>query len=166
MEQIDFIICDASHIDTIQKLADKIWRKHYPSIISIEQIDFMLDKMYSSQSLLQQMQDGNVFTLLQVNSVPIGFSSVCKQADSNYFLSKLYVDTATHRKGLGKLLLDKIITDIQNGDSISLTVNRQNYQAINFYFKNGFVIDKVADFEIGNGFVMNDFVMKKKLSLH
>jgi hypothetical protein len=38
-------------------------------------------------------------------------------------------------------------------------VNRQNYKAINFYFKLGFKIQTVADFDIGNGYVMNDFVM-------
>jgi ribosomal protein S18 acetylase RimI-like enzyme len=55
--------------------------------------------------------------------------------------------------------------DYRDAECFSLTVNRQNFKAINFYFKNGFVIDEVADFEIGNGFVMNDFVMKKELSL-
>ena len=42
-----------------------------------------------------------------------------------------------------------------------LTVNRQNFKSINFYFKNGFTIESVADFDIGNGYVMNDFIMKK-----
>jgi hypothetical protein len=44
-----------------------------------------------------------------------------------------------------------------------LTVNRKNYKAINFYFKNGFTIKEIADFDIGNGFFMNDFIMIKKI---
>ena len=44
-------------------------------------------------------------------------------------------------------------------EELRLTVNRQNFKSINFYFKNGFKIEQVADFDIGNGYVMNDFVM-------
>jgi ribosomal protein S18 acetylase RimI-like enzyme len=48
---------------------------------------------------------------------------------------------------------------LTSAQSIRLTVNRENYKAINFYFKLGFKIEKVADFDIGQGYVMNDFVM-------
>ena len=46
--------------------------------------------------------------------------------------------------------------------TVRLTVNRQNFKSVNFYFKNGFTIERVADFDIGNGYVMNDFVMMWK----
>jgi ribosomal protein S18 acetylase RimI-like enzyme len=45
--------------------------------------------------------------------------------------------------------------------SITLSVNRQNFKSINFYFKNGFKIKSVEDFDIGNDYEMNDFVMVK-----
>ena len=163
--QIEFISCTLQHILIIQQLADKIWRKHYPSIITIEQIDYMLDKMYSVESLAEQMNNGHQFTILKIDGLAVGFVAVSKKAERHYFIHKLYVDTTQHRKGLGKLLLDKVEADYQDAEHFSLTVNRQNFKAINFYFKNGFVIDEVADFEIGNGFIMNDFVMKKELSL-
>ncbi|MFM2224308.1 MAG: hypothetical protein RJA07_510 [Bacteroidota bacterium] len=163
--QIEFINCNESHIDTIQQLANKIWRKHYPSIITIEQIDYMLNKMYSGKSLMQQMNQGHQFTILSINNFATGFIAVSQKEEHHYFINKLYVDTTQHRKGLGKMLLNKIEQEYTNAETFSLTVNRQNFNAINFYFKNGFVIESVADFDIGNGYVMNDFVMKKKLSL-
>ncbi|MFM2049244.1 MAG: hypothetical protein RI955_1792 [Bacteroidota bacterium] len=164
--QIEFIPCTESHIAMIQQLADKIWRKHYPSIITIEQIDYMLNKMYSAKSLLQQMNEGQQFTILSIDNYATGFIAVSKKEEHHYFINKLYVDTTQHRKGLGKLLLNKIEQEYIDAENFSLTVNRQNFNAINFYFKNGFVIESVADFDIGNGYVMNDFVMKKKLSLY
>jgi ribosomal protein S18 acetylase RimI-like enzyme len=121
--------------------------------------------MYSAQSLAEQMINGHQFIILEINKKPVGFVSVSKKTEHHYFINKLYVDTTQHRKGLGKLLLDKIEADNLDAQSFTLTVNRQNFKAINFYFKNGFVINEVADFEIGNGFIMNDFVMKKELSL-
>ena len=33
------------------------------------------------------------------------------------------------------------------------------FRIVNFYFKNGFVIEKAEDFDIGNNYFMNDFVM-------
>jgi diamine N-acetyltransferase len=163
--QINFIYCTEKDVATIQHLANLIWRKHYPSIITIEQIDYMLNKMYSAQSLAEQMINGHQFIILEIDKKPVGFVSVSKKTEHHYFINKLYVDTTQHRKGLGKLLLDKIEADNLDAQSFTLTVNRQNFKAINFYFKNGFVINEVADFEIGNGFIMNDFVMKKELSL-
>jgi ribosomal protein S18 acetylase RimI-like enzyme len=63
-----------------------------------------------------------------------------------------------HGKGYGAKVMGEIKEKFK-GSRLSLTVNRQNYKAINFYFKEGFRIKEVADFNIGNGYVMNDFVM-------
>ena len=60
--------------------------------------------------------------------------------------------------------MKEIIQKSEGKKRITLTVNRQNYKAINFYFKHGFKIKSVDDFDIGNGFFMNDFVMEKLLS--
>jgi ribosomal protein S18 acetylase RimI-like enzyme len=59
--------------------------------------------------------------------------------------------------------MEALFSPIGGLRSITLTVNRQNYKAINFYFKNGFTIDHIANFDIGKGYVMEDFVMKKRV---
>ena len=159
---ISFKIATAADLQIIQQLAEKIWRKHYPSIITMEQIDYMLNKMYSIESLQQQLNDGCVFILEFINENPCGFISVSKKNEGEYFIHKLYVDVEQHRNGLGKALLDEALSRFNAWQKIRLTVNRQNFKAINFYFKNGFVIEEVADFNIGNGYVMNDFVMLLK----
>ena len=73
------------------------------------------------------------------------------------------MDTDLQREGVGSQLFECVLSDIQAAETIELTVNRQNYKAINFYFKNGFKIKEVADFDIGNGYFMNDFIMIKQL---
>jgi ribosomal protein S18 acetylase RimI-like enzyme len=72
------------------------------------------------------------------------------------------VDTTEQRKGIGSTFLKHILEQIPDSESIELTVNRQNYKAINFYFKTGFIIKDVADFDIGEGYFMNDFIMIRK----
>lgn len=147
----------------VAKLADSIWKKYYPSIISRRQIDFMLQKMYSAESLLEQMHIGHQFTLVYLNKKPVGYYSVSSKDHINYFLHKFYIATGNQKKGIGTQILTFLLTNLINAESIELTVNRQNYKAINFYFKNGFVIKKTADFDIGHGYFMNDFVMIKQL---
>ncbi len=162
MNNISFKTCTVADVPTIQQLAEKIWRAHYATIISIPQIDYMLSKMYNAESLQQQMKNGCEFILEMVNEIAIGFIAISKKNETELFLHKLYVDVSQHGKGLGKALLDEALQKNKWAKEIRLTVNRQNFKAINFYFKNGFVIESVADFDIGNGFVMNDFVMLKQ----
>jgi diamine N-acetyltransferase len=146
----------------IHQLASSIWRKHYPGIISNEQIDYMLEKMYSTDSLLQQLKDGHHFYLATEKQEPIGYYSYSETIPGKYFLHKLYILTDIQRKGTGKLLLNHLISLIPDTSELRLTVNRKNFKAINFYFKNGFIIESVKDFDIGNGYLMEDFVMLRK----
>jgi len=73
------------------------------------------------------------------------------------------VEVDDQRKGVGTELFKYVLNQMPTAESIELTVNRQNFKAINFYFKKGFVIKEIADFDIGNGYFMNDFIMIKKL---
>lgn len=148
----------------IANLAKDIWNEHYVPIIGQEQVNYMLDKMYNHPSLLEQkIQKKHQFYLVNYNSQNIGFISVSSENNADYFIHKFYIKQSLSNKGIGSRILEKMTT-LVSPKSFSLTVNRQNFKSINFYFKNGFKIDYVADFEIGNGYQMNDFVMKKVFS--
>lgn len=148
-------------IPEIARLAHIVWHQHYPDIISMDQIAYMLDMMYSDKSLNEQMNiKGHVFYLIRQNNTNIGFIAVSKigEITGGYFIQKFYLDQTLAGKGSGTEAHNELIK-ILNPSLMRLTVNRQNYKSINFYFKNGFKIESVADFDIGNGYVMNDFVM-------
>lgn len=157
---MQFIQATLEDLDKIIVLAHKIWNDHYPEIIGQEQVDYMLKKMYDAESLKQQMQSKDLFFLAypNENEQPIAFISIKEVESGTFFINKFYVDTQTQRSGVGKQLFEFILKEF-NPEVIRLQVNRMNYKAVNFYFKNGFVIEKVADFDIGDGYFMNDFVM-------
>jgi RimJ/RimL family protein N-acetyltransferase len=156
---INLVKAGINDVEVIEKLAHVIWHEYYPSIITVEQINYMLEKMYNKESLTEQMTEKkDVFYLIHINHEPQGFISITHIGDGNYFLNKFYILQTTAAKGKGTRAFKQLLSILQP-NSISLTVNRQNYKSINFYFKNGFVIERVADFDIGNDFVMNDFVM-------
>lgn len=145
----------------ICSLAEKIWRAHYPSIISTEQIDFMLGCRYSSAAIEKGMKNNEKFFLAYADGEPVGYASY-ELKDDCYFLHKFYADVNKHRIGIGHQFLQYIRQQLDPSLPIRLQVNRQNYKAVNFYFKEGFTIESVGDFDIGGGYYMNDFVMLRK----
>jgi ribosomal protein S18 acetylase RimI-like enzyme len=149
-------------ISTIQALAHEIWNDHYPAIIGQEQVDYMLNSMYAAESMLKQMETGQQFFLLLQDETPIGFASVENKAQGQYFLNKCYIKTDRQRTGAGSYVINAVLAHYADCRELRLQVNRQNYKAINFYFKMGFVIEQVADFDIGDGYFMNDFIMLLK----
>ena len=144
---------------TIEKLAQIIWDKHYVPMIGPEQVNYMLKKMYSNEALKKQTNEGQKIHLVLNENKEAGFISVSTKDNKNYFLHKFYILQEKQNTGLGTKVFNQLFEDLYKAQSIQLTVNRQNYKSINFYFKLGFKIEKVEDFDIGNGYFMNDFVM-------
>ncbi len=142
----------------ISQLAEKIWREHYPSIISLTQIEFMLRERYAAKVIKTDMKRGEKYFLAFLVDEPVAYCSV-DWLDKFYHVHKFYVDVSKHRRGIGAALFDYLLTQIDSSKPIKLQVNRKNFKAVNFYFKAGFIIESIGDFHIGGGFYMNDFVM-------
>jgi ribosomal protein S18 acetylase RimI-like enzyme len=161
---LQLIKANQSDINRIADLAKLIWNQHYISIIGQDQVNYMLEKIYNYKSLLNQLNELNhLFFLITQSGKEIGFVSISSSNEEDFFIHKFYVDQHCANTGIGTQILSQL-ESIFSPKTLSLTVNRQNFKSINFYFKNNFKIKSVEDFDIGNGFVMNDFVMFKTLS--
>lgn len=157
---LEFHKAGPEDIGLISKLAESIWRAHYPGIISQEQIDFMLGKMYSEDSLLSQMQEGQNFSIVYADGRPEGYYSVSETEEGKYYVHKFYISADNHRRGIGSATFAHLLaTDCPGYEEVRLQVNRKNFKAVNFYYKQGFTIDGAFDFDIGSGFSMDDFIM-------
>ena len=152
--------------DIINDLAAKIWYPTYVPILSHEQVEYMLKMMYSREAIEEQIAiKGHHFLLLSEGDDHLGFASY----ELNYRfgtakLHKLYVLPQSQGKGAGKLLVRKVeLEAAKNGnDTIVLNVNRYN-TAVNFYLKSGYVKSGEEDIAIGNGYLMEDYIMQKHL---
>lgn len=149
-------------IPLIRELTFQVWPQTYAPILSKEQIAYMLEMMYSEESLQQQMATGCIFLIVYENKCPAGFASYQHQNNGQYKLHKIYVLPSQQGKGTGRFLLEFILQQLknQNARSLQLQVNRYN-NARKFYERLGFKVIQEADFDIGNGFYMNDYVMEK-----
>lgn len=160
---IQLILAKETDINTITQLAHRIWNEHYVAIVGQEQVDYMLAKIYSYDSLLDQLTvKKHLFYLILKDDEPVGFISLSSKNDSDFFLHKFYINQQQSNAGIGTAVLNLVI-ELIRPKTLTLTVNRRNFKSINFYFKNGFRIEKVEDFDIGAGYEMNDFVMLRKL---
>lgn len=156
---------DAADVDAIAALARTVWQATYPALISQAQIDAMLADRYAAERIRTQLADPrHAWRVAHADGVPVGFAHACL-GDNGCKLDKLYVHPDHQRRGLGAALLRAIVdwARAQGAAQIRLQVNRGNAQAIRAYEKYGFRIVEARVFDIGGGFVMDDYVMEKTL---
>jgi N-acetylglutamate synthase-like GNAT family acetyltransferase len=148
-------------IPTIQEIAEEAWRHTYGPILSEEQTLYMLPMMYAHEVLVPQIE---LFSLLEVNGVAIGYCAFEKQTDNEGKLHKLYLRPSLKQKGAGTFIIDQISQQARNLglQSIYLNVNKLN-SAVDFYLKKGFIKEREMVLDIGSGYVMDDYVMRLML---
>lgn len=150
-------------IPLIQEIAEKSWRSHYPGIISHEQIEYMLDAMYSESELKKHFENPNYHYYLlgdDKNFLGImGFENHYENGTTK--LHRIYLLEEAKGKGLGKLALNFLKEQVKNvGDErIILNVNKEN-PSYHFYISQGFKVYEETVLQIGNGYVMDDFLME------
>ena len=188
MPEIQITPAGLTDIAFIRSVSERTWPSTYGHIISQEQIDFMLDWMYSDASLEKQMNTGCEFYIASIKKEDgqwdaVGFCSVSPEEEEEkaaeeeeeeennstekvagskaHKLNKLYVLPSAQGTGAGKALLNKSIEVAKAADSSSLflQVNKLN-TAYTFYLKHGFIKEAEFKFDIGNGFFMDDYVMR------
>lgn len=152
-------------IPNIHSVIDRVWPQTYSSIISKEQIEYMLDMMYSNESLIRQMTEERcTFLLAFINEQPVGLASFSEIENEVFKLHKLYVDLTVQNMGIGKMLLHQCEARVSahGAKKFLLNVNRYN-PSVQFYLKQGYSKLKEADVHIGNGYYMNDYILEKRL---
>ncbi len=150
----------------IAALAGVIWRVNYPGIITREQIEYMLVRMYAIEELERQRELGTAFLRLLVAEKLIGFAAHSPTNDpTERKLDKLYIHPDHQRHGHGSRLLNYVVEASRalGCATLMLTVNKRNTKAIAAYEKNGFTIRESVVADIGGGFVMDDYVMVRRL---
>ena len=160
-------VCNREQLLVIRNLAYTIWPSTYGEILSKAQLEYMLDSFYSITNLEKQMDNGQVFELLFEETNTIGFVAYEFNCNFEKFsqpltkIHKIYLLPEMQGKGFGKFMIDEIvrIAKSNNQKGIYLNVNKYN-SAKFFYEKLGFVILKEQVIDIGNDYVMDDYVME------
>ena len=165
MNEVKILKAGENDLPVIHDMAQIVFRHTYLDILSPQQMEYMMEWMYSLPNLHKQLSDGHVYYIAYTSGRPCGYMSIQKEGiDSGvmvFHLHKLYVMPSEQGKGVGKLLFNQAVDYVTNSflpSRIELNVNRNN-NAVGFYRHIGMRILREGDFHIGEGFYMNDYIM-------
>ena len=168
MDSYSIIRAVEADIMVIHDMAEVVFRHTYREILSPEQMDYMMDWMYSPANLKKQLEDGHVYFIAYRDGNPCAYVSVQPDGTGDggrmlFHLHKIYVMPSEQGSGLGRKMFAQALSyasSVADGRpaSVELNVNRNN-PAVGFYRHLGLRILRQGDFHIGNGFYMNDYIM-------
>lgn len=165
--QIRIVSASEEHLPVIAQLAGRVWRACYPGIISSEQIEYMLARMYALETLRDEILFRDIrYKILFADGQPAGFASFGPASEPGVVkLHKLYLLPELQGRGLGSRLLKHCEAEARRlgAQRLILSVNKRNARAIAVYRRHDFVIAESVVTNIGGGFVMDDFIMAKEL---
>ncbi len=169
MKPIHFkTITQNTQIETVADLAKAIWKDTYSSILSNDQIEYMLEEIQSKKAIANQINEqGYQYYFLLQNSNVCGYMAIVPHSkkDEELFLSKIYLLPESQGKGITKkaFLFLEDIAQKNNLKRIWLTVNKNNHHAQKVYEHYGFTVSDSVGTDIGNHYVMDDYIMEKFL---
>lgn len=166
MDNVTITSLAEAGIDTLIPLAHRIWHAHYPGIITAEQIDYMLERGYTRLVIRDEIDNrGVIWLAINSGDEMIGFAALGPYASGTMKLHKLYLLPEYHGTGIGARALAEVeqIARDNAAARLVLNVNRHNTKAIRAYERAGWKISEEVVADIGNGYVMDDFVMTKQL---
>ena len=163
---LEIVDATTGDIPTIKDLAERTWRVTYSELLSKEQLSYMLNAIYSEESLKKVMDDSSQqFILLREDGATLGFAAYGpRPEDASIFkLHKLYLLPETQGRGLGKKLIDEVKKrTVTSGRRIlDLNVKRDN-PAKSFYEKCGFTVVREEDIPFGP-YTLEDYIMRIEL---
>ena len=154
-----------NEIDSVVKLANTIWREHYPSIIGNDQIEYMLGTYHSAAAISDEIGFGGYrYYLIYNGDNPVGYIGAKMDGDC-LFLSKIYILAGERGSGLGNHAME-FLRDLASSNElkkITLTVNKKNSSSIAAYETMGFRVTGEVCVDIGEGYVMDDYQMELEI---
>lgn len=161
---MNIVKVEPNQVELLSKFASEVFIDYYSNRIGYDQSLYMANMFLSVQAIKKLMEKGAIFKLVFDNEEPVGLIEYILEKEK-VFLSKFYVRKDRRHQGIGKMMLQdcKNYALANNINKIYLTVNKGNTPSIDIYYHEGFKkIDAVVN-DIGNGYVMDDYIMQLEL---
>ena len=162
--QLAFRPAGEDDLPAVRALATDIWRRCYADLLPAGQVDHMLAAMYGVEELRRNLRDGIRIELIELAGEAIGYLAFGRvSTEGQVHLHKLYLLPEHHARGIGQAALAHVLASAarSGAEAVSLRVNKGNARAIRAYQKAGFETIGALCQDIGGGFVMDDFVMRR-----
>lgn len=153
-------------IQEIATLANNIWHEHFTPIIGLDQVEYMVEKFQSFSALKEQIADGYEYYQIFDGEEFCGYCGIHPGEDGRLFLSKLYLKKEARGRHLATQafeFLRKLCIE-RNLSAIWLTCNKHNDGSLAVYRHLGFETIDTQEADIGNGFIMDDYIMEYRIT--
>lgn len=152
------------HFALIEGLAWRIVPDFYAPFFERATAEYLVESGHTAEALAGQAGRGCRHFLIETEGRPVGYFSLVLEGE-RVLLSHFYVLGEYRGRGLGQLAMEFIDRQVaaMGGRRIELFVLRENYAAVGLYRKNGFVVAEEVLTRLGNGAVLEDFLMRKEI---
>lgn len=149
-------------INQLFEVVQVIWKDVFTPIIGSEQVAYMLKNYQSIENITHEINEGARYFLLTYENQAVGYTAY-EETEEHIYISKLYLAEGVRGKGLSSDIFNWYET-LAKGKKLHLNVNQGNKLAISVYEHRGF--ERVGEryVEIGEGYIMNDYIYEKNLS--
>ena len=148
-------------------VADEIWHEYWPALIGEAQTDYMVEQFQSLSAIERDIAEhAYEYWLLREDETNtlVGYTGGHVEPETNrFFISKIYLYKDQRGKGYARCVVDfynKLCLD-RELSALYLTVNKGNELGIRAYKGTGFEIIEAVETPIGDGFIMDDYIMER-----
>lgn len=156
-------------VTELAELAGGIWREYWPATLGTEQTEYMIERFQSLPAIERDMAEHAYeywFVRAADDGRVVGYTGGREEPDANrFFVSKIYL----LRQERGRHFASAVIAffeDLLRERGLAamyLTVNKHNELGIRAYTAKGFVTVDAVETDIGHGFIMDDYIMEKRI---
>ena len=137
-------------------LASEIWHEYWPALIGEAQTDYMVEQFQSLEAIERAAEDGRT----------VGYTGGRVEPETNrFFISKIYLRAEERGHGFASQTI-RFYEDLCRARGLAalyLTVNKHNDLGVRAYRGKGFETIDSVETDIGQGFIMDDFIMEKRI---
>lgn len=175
-----------AEVEELVELADAIWHEYWPALIGPEQTDYMVEQFQSLEAITRDMREHDYeYWFLRADNEDaadaaagagagagagriVGYTGGHVEPETNrFFISKIYLLKEERGHGFASATI-RFYEDLcrtRGLEAMYLTVNKYNEMGIRAYQAKGFETIESVETDIGRGFIMDDYVMEKRIDL-
>ncbi|MFB9860100.1 GNAT family N-acetyltransferase [Salinicoccus siamensis] len=152
----------SSDIEAVQETATASWHAVYEGIIPLDIQNRFLDLAYSTDMMHHKLTQSHMFAAEEDGRV-IGFAEFTPpDADGKTMLNAIYLHPDAQNKGIGTLLLEHGVEQIEDMTTIYVEVEKENMIGRRFYDTKGFRMVKEYDDDF-DGHILKTVLMSRDI---
>ena len=162
-------VCTEADQVALAAMAREIWFEYWPATLGEAQTAYMVDQFQSLEAIQRDMADHGYeywFVCAADDGRRVGYTGGHVEPETGrFFISKIYL----MREERGKHFASAVIAMYEELcrtrglDAMYLTVNKGNELGIRAYRGQGFTVIDAVETDIGHGFIMDDYIMEKRV---